>query len=279
MELRIEPYQMPERPRFNYEELEGMIREKLAIYEAAVYTDDQIQQAKADRATLNHLKKALNDERLKQERAYMAGFDQFKKQVNDLIRLIDAPLSSIDKQVKAADERRKADKAKQIEAYWGEVLQAEKVPAGICFRQIMDEKWLNASVSMATIKKAIDDKLTKAAEDLAVIRALPAYAFEAEETYLDTLDLARAVSEAHRLQEMAEKKAAREAEELEKKRRYAEASMQPTPRIEPAPVDDQPTEPLREWVSFAALLTPEEAKALGQYMKANGIKYKAVDAR
>lgn len=258
MELRIEPYQMPEQPRFNYEELEGMIREKLVVYETAVYTDDQIQQAKADRATLNHLKKALNDERLKQERAYMAGFDQFKKQVNDLIRLIDAPLASIDKQVKAADERRKADKAKKIEAYWGEVLQADKVPAGICFRHITDEKWLNASVSMATIKTAIDDKLAQFAKDLAVIRDLPAYAFEAEETYFDTLDLAKAVSEAHRLQEMAEKKAARDAEIAARK---AES-----PHIEPQ----------REWVSFAALLSPEEAKALGQYLRSNGIRYKAI---
>lgn len=279
MELRMKPYTIPDAVGFNYSELKAALIEKTEHYGHMVYTDDQISLAKADRASLNRLKKALNDERIKREKEYMQPFAEFKAQISEIISIIDKPISVIDGQVKAFEEQKRADKAKQIEAYWGEVLQAEKVPAGICFRHIMDEKWLNASVSMTTIKKAIDDKLAQAAKDLAVIRDLPAYAFEAEEAYLDALDLAKAVSEAHRLQEMAEKKAAREAEiaarKAEQEAKQA-ATVAKSETVEPAPADDQPTEPLREWVSFAALLTPEEAKALGQYMKANGIKYKAI---
>jgi len=283
MELKMKPFTLPEALSFNYEELKTALLAKAAEYEAIVYNDDQVKAAKADRANLNRLKKALNDERIRQEREYMQPFQTFKAQINEIIGIIDKPVQAIDKQVKAFEEQQKAEKRQSIEACWQEVLQADGVPAAVCFSHVWDEKWLNASVTMTTIKKAMVEKLEKIAADLAVVRSLPAYAFEAEECYLDTLDLARAVSEAHRLADMAEKKAAYEAEQARLKAEYAAkmeaAEMKPTPAtvqesrtVEPAPA----AEPQREWIAFQAYLTPDEARALGQYMKNNGIQYKAV---
>ena len=274
MELKMKPYSTPEVRKFNYEELKAELIEKTALYETIVYTDDQVKKAKEDRANLNRLKKALNDERIRQEREYMEPFATFKAQINEIIGIIDKPVQVIDKQVKAFEEQQKAEKRELIEGYWHEVLAEEKVPAAVCFSHIFDEKWLNASVTMKTIQKAIDDKLVKIAEDLAVVRSLPAYAFEAEECYIDTLDLAKAVSEAHRLQEMAERKAAHEAEKA--KRLQVSGEMKEIPVAPKAEPEDLPTEPKREWIAFQALLTPDEARALGQYMKSNGIQYKAV---
>lgn len=274
MELKMKPYSTPEVRKFNYEELKAELIEKTALYETIVYTDDQVKKAKEDRANLNRLKKALNDERIRQEREYMEPFATFKAQINEIIAIIDKPVQVIDKQVKAFEEQQKAEKRLQIEGYWHEVLDEEKVPAAVCFSHIFDEKWLNASVPMKTIQKAIDDKLAKIAEDLAVVRSLPAYAFEAEECYIDTLDLARAVSEAHRLQEMAERKAAYEAEKAKQEAEAATVAKLET--VEPVPAANMPSEPKREWIAFQALLAPDEARALGQYMKSNGIQYKAV---
>ena len=47
------------------------LTEKVSMYETLVYTDDQIKEAKADKAQLNKLKKALNDERIRIEKEYM----------------------------------------------------------------------------------------------------------------------------------------------------------------------------------------------------------------
>ena len=226
MELKVIPYQLPETISFNFDELKAGLLEKAKVYEAMVYTEEQISAAKADRANLNRLKKALNDERLKREREYMQPFTQFKSQIAEIISIIDRPVQVIDKQVKAFEEQQKAEKKQKIEAYWHEVLQAEKVPAGICFSHVFNEKMLNASVSMKSIQEAIDSKLEKAAEDIAVIRALPAYAFEAEQVYLSSLDLAKAVSEAHRLSEMAERKAAFEAEHQRRMEEAAAARLE-----------------------------------------------------
>ena len=114
---------------------------------------------------------------------------------------------------------------------------------------------------------------------------MPAYAFEAKQAYISTLDLARAVSEAHRLSEMAERKASYEAEQAKKRREEAAARQQAQAEAakQAAPVQgistDLPTEPkreLREWIGFQAYLTVDEARALGQYFKAHGIQYKAI---
>ena len=68
MELKMNEYQLPEQILFNYEELKAELTEKVQHYETLVYTDDQIKEAKADRAALNKLKKALSDERIRREK-------------------------------------------------------------------------------------------------------------------------------------------------------------------------------------------------------------------
>jgi NADH:ubiquinone oxidoreductase subunit D len=138
---------------------------------------------------------------------------------------------------------------------------------------------LNASVSMKSIQEAIDGKLEQVVKDLAVIDSLPSYAFEAREYYIDTLDLARAVSEAHRLQEQAEKKAAWEAEQQKRKEEAAnanEAFKKQVTDYAAETVEAEVIEPSRQWIGFQALLSADEAKALGAWLRGNGIRYKAI---
>lgn len=272
MELKITPFTTPKAISFNYEEIKAWLIEKAEQYATVVYSDDQVKMAKEDRANLNRLKKALNDERIRQEKEYMQPFATFKAQINEIIAIIDKPVQAIDAQVKAFEEQRQEEKFAQIEDFWNGC----DLPAPIKLLQIMDTKWLNASVSMKSIQEAITGKLIQIATDLEIVRNLPAYAFEAEQAYLSTLDLGKAISKANELREMAERKAAYEAEQARLKAEYAErmeaAKMKPTP----APAADLPTEPQREWIAFQAFLTPDEARALGQYLKNNGIPYKAV---
>lgn len=286
MELRIEPYNLPEQPQFNYEELEELVQQKMATYEAAVYSDDQIRQAKVDMAALRKLRTALNNERIKQERAYMEPFKQFKEKIDNLIKIIDRPIAAIDKQVKAADERRKADKQKAIEEFFAGM----KYAVAVRLDQIFDPKWLNASYSMETIKEDITLRMEQAAKDIAVIHELPEYAFEAEQKYMFTLSLTDALSEAHRLRDMAARKA--EAERLKAERRAAieaaeaqvkadqaqierqAATVAKSATVEPAA--EKPAEQTRYWATFKALMTVEEAKALRAFLMDRGIEFEVV---
>lgn len=277
MELKITELQLPGKISFNYEDLKRELSEKVKVYESLVYGDDQIQAAKADRAALNRLRKALNDERIRQEEEFLQPFNEFKAQIKELCGIIDTATASVDKQVKEFEDQKKAEKLNAIEEYWYSVLAADKIPAGVSFRMIFESRWLNASVSMKSIQEAIDGKVEQIRKDLDVVDSLPSYIFEARECYLDTLDLARAVSEAHRLQEQAEKRAAWETEQQKRKEEAAAAQIKPTQVMtninDP---DDIENLPARQWIGFQALLSTDEAKALGAWLRANGIKYKAI---
>ena len=257
--------------------MKQQIQTRAADYASLVYTDGQIANAKKDRADLNRLKKALNDERIRQEKEFLQPFNEFKAQVKELCGIIDKATASVDKQIKDFEEQQKQDKLLKIKEYFdGAFIYGEAVNKNT-FNKILDPKWLNASVSMKSIQEAIDAKMEQIAKDLAVIGSLPSYAFEARECYLDTLDLAKAVSEARRLQEQAEKRAAWEAEQQKRKEEAAAAQIKPTQVMTningPHDIENIPA---RQWVSFQALLSADEAKALGAWFRTNGIKYKDI---
>lgn len=277
MELKINEVALPAPITFNYDELKSELLHKVSVYETMVYTEDQVKEAKADRAALNRLKKALNDERIRQEKEYMQPFNTFKAQIAELVKIIDNSVSVVDKQVKEFDEKKKAEKLDAILEYFGIALAAKLPSVPLNHRLVVDDKWLNASVSMKSIQESIDAKLDQVVKDLAVIDSLPSYAFEARECYVDTLDLAKAVSEAHRLQEQAEKKAAWEAEQQKRKEEAAAAQSKPTQVMtninDP---DDIENLPARQWIGFQAFLSADEAKALGAWLRSNGIRYKAI---
>lgn len=276
MELKVQPYQQPEQITFNYEELKGMLLEKAAHYEAIVYNEEQIATARADKANLNKLKKALNDERIRREKEYMESFNVFKAQIAEIIGIIDKPCAVIDKQIKAFEEKTREEKLAAITEEWNERLQADKIPEGISFKCLFNEKWLNASVKMPAIRKEIDQTLERVASDLGVISTLPYFSFEAKEMYLETLDLAKAISEAHRLQAMAERKAAAEAEQAKAKAEAEAKAAEREARAEEVIATVETVEEPREWVRFQAYMSVSEAKALGAYMREHGIQYKSV---
>ena len=270
MELKVNAVAIPEAITFNYEELKAELLQKVSVYETMVYGEDQIKEAKADRANLNRLKKALNDERIKREKEYMQPFNQFKAQISEIISIIDKPVAVIDKQVKEYEEHQKAEKMDQIDSFFCEQWNSRNLPAAAEIDKIMDHKWLNSSVSMKSIQEAIIAKLDQIENDLAVVRGLPSYAFEAEQEYLASMDLAKAIGYTHRLQAIAEMKAAHEAEQAKK-----EETKQPeSVNYGSSKSEITVNEPSRQWIGFQAFLSVDEAKALGQFMKDNGIKYK-----
>ena len=279
MELRVQPYSLPEAPIFNFEELKTALQEKMTQYEVAVYTPERMAEAKTDRAALNKLKKAINDERIKREREYMQPFAEFKGQIAEIISIIDKPIAAIDSQIKEYEEVKRAEKMKQIEAVWHEVLAADKVPSGVTFDHVFDPKWLNASVTMKTVEKALAERIEQIARDLSVIRVLASYAYEAEQVYFASFDLAKALSEANRLLSEEEQRNAYEAERMQRQAEQATVHRE-VERIKEAARESvrntPPSEPMREWLSFKALLTVDEAAALGAFFKARGIKYEAI---
>lgn len=275
MEFRVNEVQIPAEITFNYEELKNELQEKASFYASVVYDDAEIKKAKADKANLNKLKKALNDERIRQEKEYMKPFNEFKAQVNEIIAIIDTPIAAIDEQVKAYEEKQKADKLEKIKEFW----ESTTHPDWLTCKQIFDQKWLNASVSMKNVQEAIGERLIRIEADILTIGSLPEFSFEAMETYKQALDLNCAIAEGHRLADIQKRKAEAEAAAAERKAE-AEAAEAAKQTEEPKPqapeTASQVHVPERQWVKFAALISNEDAVALRRFCDSRNIEIKAI---
>lgn len=291
MELKIDEVQVPEAISFNYEEIKQGLTEKVEMYKTIVYTDKEIKQAKADKADLNRLKKALNDERIRREKEYMKPFSEFKNKVNDLIKIIDEPVGIIDAQVKEFEENKKREKRNQILEYFA----ASGAPQWLEIEQIWIDKWLNATYSMKQVETDIADKLKEIKTNLDIIAELKEFSFEANEIYKRTLNLDNAIAEGKRLAELQRRKEEQARLEAELKAKQ-EAEKE---RLEKAAADiiedikkTQPEEPERvqtvegpkkqekaNWINFSAYLTMTQALKLKEFCNENGIQIKSIENR
>lgn len=219
MEIEIKEYQLPAEIKFNFEELKQEVIAKCNLYESVVYTEDQIKDAKADKASLNKLKKALNDERLRLEREYMKPFESFKSQVKELCTLIDKPVALIDKQITAAEDKQKADKRVEIGSYF---VTLER-PEWLKLERIFNEKWLNTTYKMQDITAELDMAVTMINNNVATLNALPEFGFEALEEYKRTLDFNKALLEGQRLADIQKRKEAQKIAEENAQKAQEEA--------------------------------------------------------
>ena len=289
LELKIQDYQIPEKILFNYEELKSEITKKAQDYETLVYTDDQIKDAKADRASLNKFKKAFSDERIRREKEYMQPFNEFKDRVNEIISIIDKPITVIDKQIKEYEDAKKQEKLEEIKKLWSEM----EVPDGLTLDKVFNDRMLNASFNMKHVKQCFIDAIDRFNRDMAVLVNLPEYSFEAQQTYISSLDLSKAMNEANRLSRLAKQKAEYEAEQERLKAEEAKKAAQavvPDAKEEPisemgkaiSSIERQAYEnavsaaPAKQWVTFQALLSTDDALALKEFFNSRNIEFKAV---
>lgn len=289
IELKVNEIAIPDAISFNYEQIKLELAETLQRYENAVYSPDQMKIAKADKAALNKLKKALNDERLRREREYMAPFMDFKAKITELICLIDKPVAAIDTQVKAYEEQKKEEKRQQIQEYFENECD---FPEWLKLEKIFVPSWLNATCSMKSVEgdlKAMQEMICK---ELAALAEMPAFGFEATEVYKQTLNLSAAINEGKRLADIQARKAEQErlkaeAEKAAEAEKQAQLAAAVGKMVEIATeavaaddleqqVDDLQNErhdDLKQWISFRALLTVPQAIELREFFKARGIEF------
>lgn len=286
MELRVEPVTFPEVIQFNYEELKAEITSKVEMYKNLVYTgSDQIKDAKADRAALNKLIKAMSDERIRIKKDCLKPYDEFERKIRELTDIVNEPVQLIDKQIKEYEQTLKEEKRKEIEA----LFETIGFQAFVKLEMIWDEKWLNASVSMKSIEEKMRDRMYQIGTDMLTLNRLSEYAFEAVAVYKETLDMNRSIAEAQRMSDIAKQKAEtearkkaeeeRRAKEAEEKKVYEKTAIisESVPeQQQPEHTVTEPEEPEKMEVRFAALLTTEDALALKEFFQSRNIEFRAI---
>lgn len=218
---------------WNKEEFMALVASITESYVDVVYSEEQIKDAKADRAKLNAMKKAISDRRIQVKKEVMAPYDQFEAEVKEVVALIEEPIAMIDSQIKAYEEKCKEDKLQELIAHFETV--AGDMDGILTFDMVFDQRYLNATVSPSKAKLDITDKVDKVRTDLATIEAMDDdVRLVAKNAYAKSLDMSMVMAEVTRIQEMkkreAEEKAKREAEAKAK----AEAEAQKVEEVVPS---------------------------------------------
>lgn len=260
-------------------QLRDHVAETLERYTPENYSEDNVDQAKADRAILNKAAKELNDRRIQLERDWNAPLQEFKIIIGDTVKMISDGSAKIDAVVKGVESKAKAEKRSAIEELWD-----RKGITLIPLSKLWDDKWLNKTKRLPAIEKEIGEKLLKIEAELDTLAAVDTEDGDVLRAYyLDCLDLQRTLAYSATL------KANRQRLQEEQARRQAEAEAQATreayvaPTAEPAPTT--PTTPTAYEAPEAVIPevlertmvvrgTREQLIALAEFMQAEGIWFK-----
>lgn len=267
----------------NARQIKELVERALPNYDAANYDENNIADAKKDKAMLNNASKALNARRLEFEKEFMKPFAEFKTVVADTVDLIKTASAKIDAVVKTQEQREKEAKRAEVEKLWGEDGHA-LVPLDKVFRAT----WLNKTVALKAIKAEVADIVTKIDSDIATIEAIGEDVDLLKGLYLDTLDLNRTIQYARTLKDNrerarldAERKAAeaqRHAEEQAHKATEPEPAPEPAkPEPHYAPSYTIPSAPALLTRAFRVTATRENIIALGDFMNAQGIAFEKIN--
>lgn len=290
---------------WNKDELLKYVRSITEKYDGRIYTDDDITDARTDRAELNALKNTISDGRIRVKKAIMAPYDRFEAEVAEVTNIIIEAVKPIDEAIKTHDENQKADKKKQLVAYFDSIIG--DLAESVTFERVFDPKMVNASTSMKKAKEGIADGVQQIRTNIETINTVVSepYRSFAVANYLQTMKLAGSMKLAQRM-EQEDRRKAELAAEAEKAKAAAPAPAPSAPTVEP-PKPAAPVQPVPQTssfvaaaekaaattpapapapaespeklysMSFRAIGTKEQLIALRQYMKDNHIKYGKVD--
>lgn len=254
---------IPKLISFNNEEIMNWVKPQLENYKNIVYTSEQLSQAKSDRATLNKLKTAMEDERKRIKKLYLEPYNNFEKQIKEITNLIDETSIVIDEQVKSFEEEKKAKKRTEIAEFWeSQIGELENL---VSLEKVFNEQWLNTTYSMTKVREDITNFITKTNQDIAVLSSLN---FKDDkylkDFYFKTFDLALTLGEKTRLEEQEKK-----LEELEK----LKAKEQKEQVQEETKQEEQIVLDFRIWA------TNSQIQALKEFLTINKIKYGRVPTK
>lgn len=276
----------------NLEALKEELTPKLEKYNNLVVTADSIKAAKADKAALNKLKAAIEDQRKAIKKQYLEPYMVLETQCKEVVALIDAPISAIDKQIKVFDEIEEKEKYTELE----ETFLNCDPPDWIELDDVLNPKWRNKTLKAETLKTEITEAVKALVKDFDKISGMYAEApylpsikqhfmknkdFSKSAVYAAELTTAykrEAELKEKMLQAAAEAKANQAAEPTENTQTAQEATTPEPSVITPtetqnAPAVNSGTSQKLLKGKFEVEGTAEQIKALGQFMKANNIKF------
>lgn len=175
---------------WNFEQINESVDAITKRFDGTVYTDEMMADAKKEKASLNKLAKEINQKKIAVKKEYSKPYDLFEKQVKEVIAKINSVSNQIDEQVKAYDEKQKAEKKQTIEAYWN------SLETGIEFDKVFDSSWLSKACTKKLWKTELDLKAERFKREFMTIEMItdPEQKIFFETNYKSSHDLSDCMS-------------------------------------------------------------------------------------
>lgn len=242
---------------WDFPAIKAELQHHLEAFAGLCYTDDTIKNAKSDRATLNKVKKAIDDARKAYKAKCLAPYEMLEPQINELIQLVEAQRRLIDDTVKDYETRQKAAKEQEVRRYYDRKAVSLGPLADVLYPKLFDKKWTNASTPRAKYEESIQAAISGACQDIAAVKALGS-------PFVDTL--VAVYVETLSLDQVREKN-----EELLRSAEKAGLTGHPAEPA-PAPAADPAADP-SEGVAMRVYGSQKQMTQLWDFMKAIGVRY------
>ena len=277
---------------WNADEIAEYVAGRVGYYKNLVYTDDQIVEAKKDRAELNKFISALKAKDRAIKTLCLQPYEEFHQKMQMIIAQVEEPVNLIDKQVKDYEDQQKAAKAEEIK----KIFEAKGFQPWVTLDRIWNPSWLNKSYSLKKIEADLSTIQHSIGEDILLINQMGEGQPAALREYQRTMDKTKAVEAGKRYieakyaeQRMAEtigrqrdEEARRAQEEIDRDLGIAPAPVEehteaPEPvSVAPAQEEEQQQAPETKKISFSVWVTREQLAALNKCLKDNGIKFEQI---
>lgn len=259
---------------WNADEIAKEVAEKVGYYKNLVYTEDQVAEAKKDRAKLRKFVTALKDKDREIKDRCLAPYEEFHNQMQKIILLVEEPAELIDKRVKEYEEGQKRQKLAAI----NDLFEKKGFQPWVSLEKIMNPKWMNKTCSMKQIDADMTTIQHKIGEDILLINGQKEGMQAALSEYKRSMDVSASIAAAQRYME-----AKRAEEELtqamnaEPVQADAEPMQKPVPTPTPAPVVYQDGTPVRKEIMFKVLVTREEMEKLNRFLLDNHYTFRQIN--
>lgn len=205
----------------NFEEIKANLEAEVKVYEDVVVDEGN---KAARKKTIAFLRTYLTDIKAKDrevKEACLVPYNAFKLKSQELIEIINKPISMIDNQVKELEERIRKEKRMEIQQIFDEIIE----PMGgliedISLENIYDSKWDNVATSIKSIREDISNKLATINQGMTVLKAsLSDKKEEALNLYLLDFDLARAMNHINKYEQQKVEILERQQRQLEEQKK------------------------------------------------------------
>lgn len=254
----------------NAKQIKELVKKALPNYDIANYNEDNIADAKKDKAMLNNASKSLNTKRIEIEKEFMKPFGEFKEIVSETVTLIKECSSKIDVVVKKSVEKYKNEKRALIQSHF----DAQEFTL-VNLDKIFQEKWMNKTAKIKDVYSQVESKISSIKDDIITLEAIGDNVDLLKSLYLDTLNINTTIQYANTLKENAEKAKQEVEKESEKVSEPVVASNSENP-FSAADTPKSTTEPLLVR-SLKVTATKDKIIALAEFMNANGIQFEKIE--